>query len=137
MGVGQPDNNHPMVKQRGMKRRNRHFLPAVLAGGAAEHTPDLADQCAAAPERACLVEDCRKSGYSAVVDELAYGVIALAVPVFDQYGRVVAALNTSSHSRKYTKAKLIRERLSMLRQVSRELSADLTSVPGLSLSAQL
>ena len=84
-----------------------------------------------------LVEDCRKSGYSAVVDELAYGVIALAVPVFDQYGRVVAALNTSSHSRKYTKAKLIRERLSMLQQVSRELSADLTSVPGLSLSAQL
>ena len=31
-----------------------------------------------------LIEECRRNGYSAVEDELAYGVIALAVPVFDQ-----------------------------------------------------
>ncbi len=30
-----------------------------------------------------LIEECRRAGYSAVEDELAYGVIALAVPVFD------------------------------------------------------
>ncbi|HEY4214248.1 MAG TPA: IclR family transcriptional regulator C-terminal domain-containing protein [Steroidobacteraceae bacterium] len=84
-----------------------------------------------------LIDDCRKCGYAAVEDELAYGVIALAVPVLDQSGRVVAALNTSSHSRRYTKTKLIRERLTMLQQVSRELSADLGSVPGLALSAVL
>src|SRR5262249_28659031 len=65
-----------------------------------------------------LIEDCRRSGYSAVEDELAYGVVALAVPVFDQYGRVVAALNSSSHSRKISKARLVRERLSMLQHVS-------------------
>jgi DNA-binding IclR family transcriptional regulator len=52
----------------------------------------------------------------------------------DQHGRVVAALNSSSHSRRISKAKLIRERLGMLQQVSRELSADLAGVPGLSLS---
>jgi len=84
-----------------------------------------------------IVEDSRKNGYSTVEDELAYGVVALAVPVLDQYGRVVAALNTSSHSRKFTKTRLVRERLSMLQTVSRQISADLTSVPGLSLSAQL
>ncbi len=82
-----------------------------------------------------LIDDCRRTGYSAVEDELAYGVVALAVPVFDQYGRVVAALNSSSHSRRITKAKLIRERLEMLQQVSRRISADLAGVPGLSLSA--
>src|SRR5580700_2375367 len=38
-----------------------------------------------------LIEDCRRTGYAAVEDELAYGVVALAVPVFDQSGRVVAA----------------------------------------------
>ena len=43
-----------------------------------------------------LIEDCRRTGYSAVEDELAYGVVALAVPVFDQHGRVVAALNSSA-----------------------------------------
>ena len=61
-----------------------------------------------------LIEECRKAGYSAVEDELAYGVVAVAVPVHDQYGRVVAALNSSSHSRKITKTKIVRERLAML-----------------------
>ena len=82
-----------------------------------------------------LVDDCRRAGYSAVEDELAYGVVALAVPVLDQHGRVVAALNTSSHSRRISKAKLVRERLAMLQQVSREISGDLAGVPGLALSA--
>lgn len=82
-----------------------------------------------------LIDECRRAGYSAVEDELAYGVVALAVPVFDQSGRAVAALNTSSHSRRITKQKLVRERFSMLQQLSRKISADLANVPGLSLSA--
>jgi IclR family pca regulon transcriptional regulator len=84
-----------------------------------------------------LIEDCRRTGYSAVEDELAYGVVALAVPVFDQYCRVVAALNSSGHSRRVTKGKLVRERFAMLQEVSRRISADLASVPGLSLSANV
>jgi IclR family pca regulon transcriptional regulator len=83
-----------------------------------------------------LIDDCRRCGYSAVEDELAYGVIALAVPVFDSRGRVVASLNSSSHSRRTTRAKLVRERLAMLQQVSRQISTDLATVPWLSLSAQ-
>jgi hypothetical protein len=55
--------------------------------------------------------------------------------VFDQSARVVASLNSSSHSRRINKSKLVRERLAMLQQVSRQISADLASVPGLSLSA--
>jgi len=82
-----------------------------------------------------LVDECRRAGYSAVEDELAYGVVALGVPVFDQNGRVVAAVNTSSHSRRISKVRLVRERLVMLRQTSLEISTDLARVPGLSLSA--
>lgn len=82
-----------------------------------------------------LIDECRRAGYSAVEDELAYGVVALAVPVFDQSGRAVAALNTSSHSRRISKQKLVRERFTMLQQLSRKISADLANVPGLSLSA--
>ncbi|HVW70130.1 MAG TPA: IclR family transcriptional regulator C-terminal domain-containing protein [Steroidobacteraceae bacterium] len=82
-----------------------------------------------------LIEECRRAGYSAVEDELAYGVVALGVPVFDQQGRVVAALNSSSHSKRLSKSRLVRERLAMLQDVSRQISADLASVPGLSLSA--
>ena len=84
-----------------------------------------------------LIDECRRAGYSAVEDELAYGVVAVAVPVFDQHGRVVASLNSSSHSRRITKARLVRERLAMLQQASRQISAELSRVPGLALSAQL
>ncbi len=83
-----------------------------------------------------LIDDCRRSGYAAVEDELAYGVVALGVPVFDHSLRVVAALNTSSHSRKITKTKLVRDRLAMLQEVSRQISADLAGVQILSLSAE-
>ena len=84
-----------------------------------------------------LIDDCRRSGYSVVEDELAYGVIALAVPVFDRAGRVVAALNSSSHSRRITKTRLLRDRLAMLQRVSQQISADLRTVPWLGLSAQV
>ena len=84
-----------------------------------------------------LVEECRRVGYSAVEDELAYGVVAVAVPVFDQAGRVVAALNSSSHSKRITKAKLARERVALLQQISVQISAELRLVPGLALSAQV
>jgi IclR family pca regulon transcriptional regulator len=83
-----------------------------------------------------LIDDCRRCGYSVVEDELAYGVIALAVPVLDHKGRVVAALNSSSHSRRVHKTKMVRDRLAMLQQVSRQISTDLASAPWLAVSAQ-
>jgi IclR family pca regulon transcriptional regulator len=83
-----------------------------------------------------LIEDCRQAGYSTVEDELAYGVVAVAVPVLDGSGRVVAALNSSSHSRKITRSQLVRERVGMLQQASRQISEELQRLPGLSLGAQ-
>jgi IclR family transcriptional regulator, pca regulon regulatory protein len=98
----------------------------------------LTDQTVTDPLRLrALVAECRRAGYSVVQDELAYGIVALAVPVFDAQGRVVAALNSSSHSRRIAKTKLVRDRLAMLQDVSRRISADLATAPGLSLSAQI
>jgi len=112
------------------ERLKRYFQSANLAA--------LTDRTVTDPARlAQLIDSARRSGYSVVEDELAYGVIALAVPVFDQQRRVVAALNTSSHSRRISKAKLVRERLKMLQQVSQQISADLATAPWLSLSAQI
>lgn len=79
---------------------------------------------------------CRRAGYAAVEDELAYGVVAVAVPVFDEAGRVVAALNSSSHSKKATRAELVRQRIGVLREISCQISSELRRVPALSLSAQ-
>jgi IclR family transcriptional regulator, pca regulon regulatory protein len=83
-----------------------------------------------------LIDECRADGYSAVEDELAYGVVAVAVPVFDHAGTVVASLNSSGHSKRITRTKLVRERLKMLQDVSRRITEELRGVSGLSLSAQ-
>jgi DNA-binding IclR family transcriptional regulator len=56
--------------------------------------------------------------------------------VYDASRRVVAALNSSSHSKKITKTKLVRERLTLLQELSAQISRELDRVPGLSLSAQ-
>jgi IclR family pca regulon transcriptional regulator len=82
-----------------------------------------------------IIDKCRRNSYSVVKDELDYGVVALAVPVCDQQGRVVAALNSSSHSARITPTRLVEERLEMLRNVSGQISRDLASLPNLSLSA--
>jgi IclR family pca regulon transcriptional regulator len=82
------------------------------------------------------IDECREAGYAAVEDELAYGVVAVAVPVLDGSGRVVAALNSSSHSKRISQADLVRQRLGLLQDISRQISAELRRVPGLSLSAQ-
>lgn len=117
----------------------------LLAGLSADHLRRYFDTAAFEPltDRTVtdpaklrqLIEETRRVGYSAVEDELAYGVVALAVPVFDQAGRAVAALNSSGHSRRISKQKLVRERFAMLQELSRKISADLANVPGLSLSA--
>lgn len=84
-----------------------------------------------------LIAECRRNGYSAVEEELALGVVSLAVPVFDSAGRIVAALNNSSHSRQTTAADLVAGRLTMLQRVSKAITAELANIPGLSLSAQV
>jgi len=45
-----------------------------------------------------LVAKARKDGYATAVDELDYGITALAVPIRNPEGRVVAALNSSGYS---------------------------------------
>jgi IclR family transcriptional regulator, pca regulon regulatory protein len=82
-----------------------------------------------------LLDECRRNGYAAVEDELAYGVVSVAVPILDHSNRVVAALNSSSHSKRIGKAKLVRERLGLLRDVSRRISRELAHIPSLSLAA--
>jgi IclR family transcriptional regulator, pca regulon regulatory protein len=116
----------------------------LLAGLSADKLKDyfaktefvaLTDKTVIEPDALRLIlDECRARGYSAVEDELAYGVVALAVPVFDHRGHVVAALNSSGHSRRTTKLKMVRERFAMLQDISRQITADLRRLPALSLS---
>jgi len=84
-----------------------------------------------------LIAGARRDGYAVVEEELALGVAALAVPVHDANGRVVAALNSSSHSRHTSGATLVAQRLPTLQRIAKAISEELASVPVLSLSAQV
>ena len=82
-------------------------------------------------ELLALVRRARIDQYAAVEDELAYGVVALAVPIRNREGRAIAALNISAHSRRTSKDRLVVERLDTLRSVSDEIAERLTVFPGL------
>ena len=81
------------------------------------------------------IDEARRLGYASIEDELDYGVVAVAVPVFDASHRVIAALNSSSHSKKFSRGELARERVGLLQQISAEISRELRRFPGLALSA--
>jgi IclR family pca regulon transcriptional regulator len=71
----------------------------------------------------------RRLGYSAVVDELDYGITALAVPITDQTGRVVAAVNTSGYSGKLPIDQLVDGRLNDLRIAATRIGQIFTRYP--------
>jgi IclR family transcriptional regulator, pca regulon regulatory protein len=82
------------------------------------------------------IDETRRAGYAVIDEELAMGVIGLAVPVHDTTGRVVAALNTSAHANETNGRDLVARFLPTLQRVSHAISVEVGRVPGLALSAQ-
>lgn len=81
-----------------------------------------------------IIAKARKDGYGTAVDELDYGITALAVPIRDQTGRVVAALNSSGYSGRVKIKEMIAERLPELRQSAARIAQALAQHPALARS---
>lgn len=62
-----------------------------------------------------IIRNARTDDYATSVDQLAYGVTSLAVPVRTSAGDVVAAINTSGYSGHVTPRDLLRDRIKPLR----------------------
>jgi IclR family pca regulon transcriptional regulator len=73
----------------------------------------------------------RDSGYAIAIDQLDYGVAAIAVPIRDPQGNVVAAINSSGYSGTLTRKAMIDERLPKLRASAAALSQVLRRYPAL------
>ena len=71
----------------------------------------------------------REEGYATTVDQLDYGITALAVPIRDAEGRSVAALNSSGYTGKVTPEDLVRERLPDLRVAASRLGHTIARYP--------
>jgi len=78
--------------------------------------------------RAALME-VRAQGFATTVDQLDYGITALAVPIRDAEGRTIAALNTSGYTGMVTPDQLIAERLPALREAASHISHEINRFP--------
>lgn len=74
-----------------------------------------------------------RDGYSLVEDELATGILALAVPVTDRRGRVVAAINCSAHTGDMSQAELMTF-LPLLKETAARISMALPHFPALTVA---
>ncbi|MGE0503472.1 MAG: IclR family transcriptional regulator C-terminal domain-containing protein [Rhizobiaceae bacterium] len=76
-----------------------------------------------------IVEEVRDKNYSTTVDQLDYGITALAVPIRGASGRTIAALNSSGYSGLLTVEELVANRLQELRLSAGRLSQTLSRFP--------
>jgi IclR family pca regulon transcriptional regulator len=82
-----------------------------------------------------IFAEIRRVDYVTVVDQLDYGITALAIPIRGPAGEVVAALNTSGYTGRITPRRLIDERLATLREAASRIEGKLLQYPALAASA--
>ena len=95
------------------------FVPEPLT------SKTLTDPCALRETIAGVRED----GYATTVDQLDYGITALAVPIRNSEGRTVAALNSSGYTGVVTPEILIAERLPELRAAASHITQEMARFP--------
>jgi IclR family pca regulon transcriptional regulator len=82
-----------------------------------------------------IFAEIRRTDYVTVVDQLDYGITALAIPVRGPDGTVIASLNTSGYTGRITPRRLIDERLPALRAAAARIEGRLVQYPALATSA--
>lgn len=78
------------------------------------------------------LHDARANGFDSALDELDYGLVSVAVPVFDAQRRIVAAINCSTSTSRISQAELVETRLPRLRAAAGEIGSALQQWPILS-----
>ncbi|WP_164155292.1 IclR family transcriptional regulator domain-containing protein [Sandarakinorhabdus rubra] len=74
--------------------------------------------------------------YDSALDELDYGIVSVAVPLFDATGKVVAAINCSTSTTRISQDELVRTRLPLLQAAAGAIAAELRRFPKLARSLQ-
>lgn len=86
---------------------------------------------AALAERLALIAT---RGYDSALDELDYGIVSVAVPIFGRDKRVIASINCSTSTTRISQDELVRTRLPLLRNAAGEIEASLRRWPTLEAS---
>jgi len=100
-----------------------HYLDTCSMTAFTEHTVTSKEQLRQ------VLTDARRNGYAAVQDELDYGLVSLAVPVLDEAGRSLAAINCSTSTSRARKDELVKSRLMVLQNAARHIEGALRRQP--------
>ncbi len=73
-------------------------------------------------------------GYDSALDELDYGIVSVAVPLFGRGRKVIAAINCSTSTTRISQDELVRTRLPLLREAAGEIEGALKRWPALEAS---
>jgi IclR family pca regulon transcriptional regulator len=76
-----------------------------------------------------ILAACRKDGYASVQDELDYGIVSVAVPVFGTDGEILAAINCSTATTRVTREEMVETRLPELRETANKIEVELRRYP--------
>lgn len=81
-----------------------------------------------------ILREVRAKGYASIQDELDYGIVSVALPIFGPHGRIVAAANCSDVTNRMDRTAMVDQRLPVLRQAVRRIEATLAQYPELAYS---
>jgi IclR family pca regulon transcriptional regulator len=81
-----------------------------------------------------ILKTVREKHFAVIEDELDYGLVSVALPIFSTAGQVVAAANCSDVSNRFNKQSLIDKRLPTLRRAVRRIESMLAQFPELAAS---
>ncbi|HEY1961459.1 MAG TPA: IclR family transcriptional regulator C-terminal domain-containing protein [Rhizomicrobium sp.] len=101
----------------------RHYIDTCIFTAFTEHTVPNATKLRRS------LEEARKAGYAAIQDELDYGLVSLSVPILDDHGRSIAAINCSTSTSRAAKTEMIRTRLPVLQNAARFIGQALRRQP--------
>ena len=102
---------------------------ALLAGAPFQRfTERTVTDGTAMAERLALIAE---RGYDSALDELDYGIVSVAVPIFGREGRVIASINCSTSTTRISQDELVRTRLPLLRAAAGEIEGALRRWPTL------
>lgn len=84
-----------------------------------------------------ILKKAKRDAYASVQDELDYGIVSVAVPVFNERSEVVAAINCSTSTARIKQEEMVRTRLPVLRDAAHDIEMELRRYPLLSYSVGL
>lgn len=83
-----------------------------------------------------ILRQVRKDGYASIQDELDYGIVSVAVPIFSDSGKILAAINCSTATTRVEQAEMVRTRLPHLENAAKDIERDLRRYPMLAHSME-